>query len=141
MTAYADVRNILNFTNKIRIFQGNDDIENAVEFTADSTIFSTSLQNEANQNNVLDAENGAIDLSFGGDGASGCGGWLSAQGAPASPNCVYLIRAEQRFGNGDGIYDVDEQTRAFSSYYQSFRNRNFFLDAPRRVRLGLEINF
>jgi outer membrane receptor for ferrienterochelin and colicin len=141
LTAYADVRNILNFTNKIRIFQGNDDIQNGVEFTSDSTIFSTSLQAEANGNNVLDAETGDIDLTFDGNGASGCGGWLSAQGGPATPNCVYLIRAEQRFGDGNGIYDVEEQTRAFSSYYGSFRNRNFFTDAPRRVRLGLEINF
>jgi hypothetical protein len=111
-----------------------------VEFTSDSTIFTTSLVNEATQNNVL-GENGEVDLTFDGAGASGCGEWLSAQGGPAAPNCIYLIRAEQRFGNGDGIYDVDEQTRAFSSYYGSFRNRNFFTDAPRRMRLGLEINF
>ena len=44
MTAYADVRNILNFTNIIRVFQGNNDIVNAVEFTADSAISATSLQ-------------------------------------------------------------------------------------------------
>lgn len=138
MTAYADVRNILNFTNVIRIYQGNNDINNAVEFTADSSIFATSLRNEANQNGAFDAETGDIDLSF---GTSGCGGWLSAQGSPATPNCVYLIRAEERFGNGDGIYSSAEQTRAFTSFYRSFRNRNFFTDAPRRVRLGLEINF
>ena len=54
---------------------------------------------------------------------------------------MYLVRAEQRFGNGDGLYTTDEQTRAFNSYYGSFRNRNFFTDAPRRVRLGLEVNF
>ena len=42
---------------------------------------------------------------------------------------MYLIRAEQRFGNGDGIYTVAEQTRAFNSYYDSFRNQNFFTDA------------
>jgi hypothetical protein len=57
------------------------------------------------------------------------------------PSCVYLIRAEQRFGNGDGLYTVEEQNRAFSAYYNSFRNRNFFTDQPRRVRLGLEVNF
>jgi hypothetical protein len=52
-----------------------------------------------------------------------------------------LIRAEQRFGNGDGTYTAAEQVRAFSSYYHSFRNKNFFTDAPRRVRLGFELNF
>jgi hypothetical protein len=54
---------------------------------------------------------------------------------------VYLIRAEQRFGNGDGLYTPAEQTRAFTSYYHSWRTRNFFLDSPRRMRLGLEVNF
>ncbi|MGH3997907.1 MAG: hypothetical protein ACRDTJ_10650, partial [Pseudonocardiaceae bacterium] len=141
LTAYADVRNLLNFSNIIRIYQGNNDITNAVEFTADSGIAATSLRNEANQNALLDAETGDIDLTFEGAGASGCGDWVDGAGSPAAPNCVYFIRAEQRFGNGDGIYSPAEQTRAFQSYYSSFRNRNFFLDAPRRVRLGLEINF
>jgi hypothetical protein len=54
---------------------------------------------------------------------------------------VYLIRAEQRFGNGNGVYTAEEQTRAFNSYYGSFRNRNFFTADPRRVRLGIEVNF
>jgi hypothetical protein len=135
------VRNLLNFTNVIRLFQGNNDINNAVEFTADSAIAISSLSGEANQNGVLDAETGDIDLRFDGASAGGCADWQTAQGSPAAPNCVYLIRAEQRFGNGDGIYSPAEQTRAFSSYYGSWRNRNFFLDAPRRVRLGLEVNF
>jgi outer membrane receptor for ferrienterochelin and colicin len=138
LTAYADVRNILNFTNIIRLFQGNGDIVNAVEYTADSTIASGSLRNEANQNGAFDEETGSIDLT---GGASGCGAWVNAGGSPSAPNCVYLVRAEQRFGNGDGEYTVAEQTRAFNSYYNSFRNRNFFTDSPRRVRLGLEVNF
>jgi hypothetical protein len=138
ITAYADVRNLLNFTNTIRIFQGNNDINNAVEFTADSSIAATSLQNEANQNARFNEETGAIDLT---SGTSGCADWTSAQGAPAAPSCVYLVRAEQRFGNGDGEYTAAEQNRAFQSYYGSFRNRNFFTDAPRRMRLGFEIGF
>jgi hypothetical protein len=142
LTAYADVRNLLNFTNIVRIYQGNNDIRNAVEFTADSSIFATSLRNEACHNGVLVCgETEVIDLTFDGAGASGCGQWESADGAAAVPNCVYLIRAEQRYGNGDGLYTPAEQARAFQSYYGSFRNRNFFTDVPRRVRLGLEINF
>jgi hypothetical protein len=138
LTAYADVRNILNFTNIIRVFQGNGDIVNSVEYVADSTIAMNSLRNEAQQNNAFDAETGTIDLS---GGASGCAAWVTAGGAPSAPNCVYLVRTEQRFGNGDGEYTIGEQTRAFNSYYGSFRNRNFFTDSPRRVRLGLEVNF
>ena len=60
---------------------------------------------------------------------------------PAAPSCVYLIRAEQRFGNGDGVYTADEQNRAFTAFYQSYRGKNFFTDRPRQVRLGVEVNF
>ena len=52
------MRNILNFTNIIRIFQGNSDIVNAVEYTADSTIANGSLANEAGQNGAFDDETG-----------------------------------------------------------------------------------
>jgi hypothetical protein len=141
MTAYADVRNILNFTNIIRVFQGNNDIVNAAEFTADSNFASTSLEAEADANEAFDTETGDIDLTFEGAGISGCSGWVNAQNGASAPNCVYLVRAEQRFGNGDGLYTAAEQDRAFRSYYSSFRNRNYFTDSPRRVRLGLEVNF
>jgi outer membrane receptor for ferrienterochelin and colicin len=141
LTAYADVRNILNLTNIIRRYQGNSDIKNAVEFTADSAIAATGLAAEATANGILDDATGDIDLTFNGEGASGCSGYTSAQGASATPSCVYLVRVEQRFGNGDGVYTADEQNRAFSAYYDSFRGRNFFTDRPRQVRLGLEVNF
>jgi len=141
LTAYADVRNILNFTNIIRVFQGNNDVVNAVEFSADSGLSATSLQQEATANEAFDAETGDIDLRFDGAGVSGCSGWVNAGNTPSAPDCVYLARAEQRFGNGDGLYTAAEQQQAFNSYYNSFRNRNFFTDAPRRVRLGLELNF
>ena len=141
LTAYADVRNILNLTNIIRRYQGNSDIKNAVEFTADSAIAATGLAAEATANGILDDATGDIDLTFNGEGASGCSGYTSAQGASATPSCVYLVRVEQRFGNGDGVYTADEQNRAFTAYYDSFRGRNFFTDRPRQVRLGLEVNF
>ena len=139
LTGYADVRNILNFTNVIRIFQGNGDIRNAVEYTADSTISANSLRNEANQNNALRRRDRGHQLWPAARVAARHGS--TAGGAPSAPNCVYLVRAEQRFGNGDGVYTNAEQTRAFNSYYNSFRNKNFFTDRPRQVRLGLEVNF
>ena len=72
--------------------------------------------------------------------ASGCGGWVTQDGKPAAPNCVYLTRAEQRFGNGDGVFTLAEQrrprrrstTRAAASQLHC---------SPRRLRLGLELNF
>ena len=78
LTAYADVRNILNFTNIIRVFQGNNDIVNAVEFSADSGLSAQSLQTEATQNEAFDAATGDIDLRFDGAGISGCSGWVNS---------------------------------------------------------------
>ena len=101
----------------------------------------SSLRTEATQNEAFDAATGDIDLASAGRASAAAAAWVNASSTPSAPNCVYLIRAEQRFGNGDGLYTADEQQRAFNSYYGSFRNRNFFTDAPRRVRLGLEVNF
>ena len=140
LTAYADVRNILNFTNTIRRYVGTNDVVNGVEFTADSNIAHTSLHNEARLNQILDDDNN-IDLRFAGQGASGCGNWVTGGGLPGVPSCVYLVRVEQRFGDGNGIYTPAEQNRAFTAYYNTFRGRNFFTDAPRRMRLGLELSF
>ena len=53
LTAYADVRNLLNFSNVIRLFQGNNDTRNAVEFTADSSINADLLHAEATRNQLL----------------------------------------------------------------------------------------
>src|SRR5918995_693449 len=76
LTAYADVRNLLNFTNIVRIFQGNNDIQNAVEYSADSSLAATSLVSEATANEAFDEGTGSIDLSFSGAGAGGCSGWV-----------------------------------------------------------------
>jgi hypothetical protein len=66
---------------------------------------------------------------------------VTADGVPSSPNCVYLIRAEERFGNGDHIFDSAEQRRASDALYSLVRGVHNFTGAPRRVRLGLELNF
>ena len=50
-----------------------------------------------------------MNLTFGGAGASGCGDWVNSSNDPSVPNCIYLIRAEQRYGNGDGIFTLEEQ--------------------------------
>ena len=61
--------------------------------------------------------------------------------APAAPNCVYLIRAEQRFGHGDGVFTIAEQHRASDANYAVAAGLNNFTGSPRRVRVGFEINF
>ena len=101
------------------------------------------MQSEASASGVDVADDGTIDLSFGGiaDRRQGCGSWVTTDGVAAAPNCVALIRAEQRFGNGDHLFDATEQRRASDALYNTIRGIHNFTGDPRRMRLGLEVNF
>jgi hypothetical protein len=66
---------------------------------------------------------------------------LSSKNRPAAANCMYLIRAEQRFGDGDGEFTVDEQTNAINALYDAGRGEQLQLGVGRRARLGFELNF
>jgi hypothetical protein len=142
LTGYLEARNLLNFRNIIQVFAVTNDIVNATEnnqnFAADSADFA----NEASESGVLGAD-GSIDLTFGGaaDPLSGCGGWVDQGGAPAAPNCVALIRTEERYGNGDHVFDLAEQRRASDALYNTVRGTHNFTSSPRRMRLGIEVNF
>ena len=70
-----------------------------------------------------------------------CSNWSTQNGQPAAPNCIYLIRAEERFGNGDGVFTLSEQRRASQANYYASRSDANFTASPRRLRLGLELNF
>jgi hypothetical protein len=138
--AYLDARNLFNFRNVVEVFSAFNDIVSRPErdkfWAADSSAFAR----EGLASGVLD-DLGGLDLRFSGAGASGCGNWIRADGAPASANCIYLIRAEERYGNGDHIFDLAEQRRAADALYQANRGIQTFTGAPRRLRVGLEINF
>jgi hypothetical protein len=66
---------------------------------------------------------------------------VSAGAEPAVPNCVYLIRAEERFGDGDHRFTVPEQRRASDGLYAVNRGGYIFAAEPRRMRVGLEVRF
>jgi len=136
-TIYADIRNLFNFENINTVFTQTNDITNAREKQKirDSELESFGL--EAGKNGVYGLDN-SIDLSF---GTGGCGGWVDNQGVSAPPNCIYLIRAEQRYGDGDGVFTEAEQIRASDALYSVFRDQASFTGAPRRIRLGIEVNF
>ena len=142
LTGYLEARNLLNFKNITQVFTTTNDVSNAAEaqknFAADSADFA----NEADASGVLRGD-GSIDLSFNGatDPRSGCGGWVNQAGDPAAPNCVALIRTEERFGNGDHVFDLDEQRRASDALYYTVRGLHNFTSNPRRMRLGIEVNF
>jgi hypothetical protein len=139
ITAYLDARNIFNFRNIIQVYAAKGDITNSLEsgpnWTADSLDLAGEASNQATS--ALNAD-GSISLP---SAHQDCGNWVTAQGDPAAPNCIQLIRAEERYGNGDGIFDVTEQKRASDALYNVVRGSYSFLGQPRRLRLGFEVNF
>lgn len=141
LSLYLDARNILNFTNTLTQYVVTNSITSEIErqqnFTADSTRNAV----EATANGV-DAPDGSMNLTFGGAGASGCGDWIDSSNDSSPANCVYLIRAEQRYGNGDGIYTVQEQLNASNAlYYDNQAAPTYFYGAGTQLRLGVEFTF
>jgi len=142
LTGYVEARNVLNFKNVIQVFATTNDVANAKEEQKNFAADSADYANEADASAALNGD-GSIDLSFGGaaDPRAGCGGWVNQGGDPAAPNCVALIRTEERFGNGDHVFDITEQRRASDALYYTVRGIHNFTSAPRRMRLGIEVNF
>jgi hypothetical protein len=143
LTAYLDARNVLNFRNIIQVFTQTDDIVNDFEKNNEFADNLEEVRDEAVRTGVPVDGNNTIDLRFGGipDPRAGCGTWVTQDGAPAAPNCVYLIRAEQRWGNGDHLYTVEEQRAASDALYNTIRGTQNFTGEPRRARVGFELNF
>jgi hypothetical protein len=54
---------------------------------------------------------------------------------------VYLIRAEERYGDGDHVFTLAEQRRASDAFYAVDRGPHNFTGDPRRLRLGVEVTF
>jgi hypothetical protein len=132
ITAFADVRNLFNFKNIIGLFAETGDVVNAVfQENALSPEFS-GLRIEAQQNGRL-LTGGAIDLR------PACASWTGSAGGPV--DCVSLRQVEARFGDGDGVYTVAEQTTALNAFYTRFSGAQVFYDQARHIRLGFELSF
>jgi hypothetical protein len=143
LTAYLDARNILNFRNIIQVFAATNDVVNSEEMEAEFAANQEEWLSEAAGNGIPISADSAIDLSFDGaaDPRTGCASWVTVDGDPGSPNCIYMIRTEERYGNGDHIFDVAEQRAAHDGLYNLIRGIHNFTGNPRRLRLGLEVNF
>jgi hypothetical protein len=140
ITAYTELRNLFNFKNINTVFAQTNDVVNSRERDKIRSANLDEFNKEATANGVFGADK-SIDLRFGGAGNSGCANWTNASGTSATPNCIYLIRAEQRYGDGNGVFTLAEQTRASDARYFIGRGIASFTGAPRSVRLGLEVNF
>jgi outer membrane receptor for ferrienterochelin and colicin len=140
-SGYLDARNALNFKNVLAVFAVNGETSNPVEVSANWSADSADLSNEATSNGMYRPD-GSINLGEGlPDPRVACATWADQTGTPSGPNCVYLIRAEERFGNGDHVFDLAEQRRASEALYRAVRGEQELTGPPRRVRLGLEVGF
>ena len=145
LSLYLDARNLLNFKNVLQEFVVTKDIvsplENEQNWQNDSTLYR--IEAESNTG-AYDPASGDIDLTFSGaaNRIQACGTWVDQGGAPAALNCAYMVRAEERWGNGDGVFSTAEQRRVSDAlYFANGRGENFFYGQGARFRLGVEFSF
>lgn len=140
LSLFLDARNLLGTENVLRVFSATGGTESPLAeeeaWRGDSADFAV----EAAANGAYLPDR-SVDLTFGGapDPFGACGGWVSAVGSAAEPNCAYLIEAERRFGDGDGVFTLAEQRLASDAYYRTSYGRSTFLGPGRRVRVGISL--
>jgi hypothetical protein len=145
-TAYLDVRNLFDFLNVARVFTRTGTLSDRADRDRHWAGDSSGYASEARAAGHL-LSNGSMDLRFAGipDPRAGCGDWVTQDGLPNPANCVYLIRAEERWGDGDHLFTTAEQRRASMAYYIAGFNGGFgshrLTLPPRRLRIGFEIGF
>jgi hypothetical protein len=137
-TLYADIRNLFNWRNIVGVFAETGDVVNQLHRTETIGIPAATLATSTGEYKLLwqealdagawDSGTKAIDLTS-------CTSWGSQL------DCASLRRVEARFGNGDGTYSLDEQEKAFNTYYDAFFGSWRFYAAARSVRLGVELKF
>jgi hypothetical protein len=66
---------------------------------------------------------------------------VTTNGNGGAPSCIYMIRAEERWGDGDHLLTVAEQERIATASYEVGRGEYNFYGDGRRMRLGFELNF
>jgi hypothetical protein len=134
VTLFADLRNVFNFRNIVRLFNETSDVVNALNRQTTLSPEFANLANEAAGQPVSKlGKDGSINLAD-------CASWTAT--ASSTVDCVMLQRVEARFGNGDKSYTLAEQTRALNAYYDNYVNgvQNFY-GAPRNIRLGFDLSF
>jgi len=66
---------------------------------------------------------------------------IAAESQDNSFNTFMLMQAEERFGNGDGIFTVEEQTEAFSQDWYHSQGEQVMAPSNQSLRLGLRLSF
>ncbi|UCF21474.1 MAG: TonB-dependent receptor [Gemmatimonadota bacterium] len=121
MQLFVDWRNPLNLTNTTSIF-----LETGTEF---NQAFRDKQVNQQLTDALLDGDTDIDDFD------------ILRESPENDANIFSLLQAENRYGDGDGIFTVDEQREAFGAWYDMFWGSQNFVNSTQRLRLGLEINF
>lgn len=136
LTAYADARNLFNFKNIARVYTQTGDVKNQNVVDLAWTSDSINYRQFAGANSAVNP-----DGSFTLPNQAGCGTWVSAGNVPSAPSCYYYVKAEQRFGNGDGVYTLAEQRRTSDQGNLATFHISSFAFGGRTLRFGMELNF
>jgi hypothetical protein len=128
-SVFADLRNVLGFDNLVDLFTETGDTANALHRELLLGPELVVLRLEAGDAGALGGDGTTIDLR------GNCQAWVT----PA--NCVSLVRVENRFGDGDGLYAAAEQERALNAYYDAFFGAWRFYEPGRTLRAGVQIGF
>ncbi|MBI1722437.1 MAG: carboxypeptidase regulatory-like domain-containing protein [Gemmatimonadetes bacterium] len=134
VTAFADFRNLFNFTNIAGLFAETGDVRNERYQTEQLTDIFTTLRNDAG--GLVQAD-GSIDLTD-------CSAYpYGPNGSKGVPDCLLLRGAERRYATGtpDGIFSADEQQRAFDAYYNGWSGPQIFKGPGFNMRIGFELHF
>jgi hypothetical protein len=66
---------------------------------------------------------------------------IALESSDLDVNKYMMLKAEARFGDGDGVFTVAEQRAAFGANYDLFNGTYRFRESNRLLRLGLEFVF
>jgi hypothetical protein len=137
-TLYADFRNLFNIRNVLGVFEETGTVRNDVHRDQQIADELARLREEAGGERILTIQKEgqlleAIDVSRCGDVA-----WLSSGG---DADCVLVQRTEARFGDGDQVYDEEEQRAAMFAWYELSQGDQWYLGGPLHIRLGVELSF
>ena len=130
-TLFAEAKNLFDFKNVVDLFTEVGDIvygKYRDKYLGEQEIL---LQGDAGDAGVLGADNSVNFNSLG-----GCENWSTGP-----VDCVLLMRAEARYGNGDGVFTSKEYDAAFNAWYNLQNAPSGFYAPGRRIRIGAELSF
>jgi outer membrane receptor protein involved in Fe transport len=121
---FLDARNVFDIENRLLVFQSTGDVVDEEAYQVRLTAHRNTLGGGLAQD-VVDLH--SLDRA--------------GQGVRNEVDLYLLQQAEARFGNGDGLFSAEEQTRAFMAAERFLTGPQDLIGPGRRVRVGFELSF